>query len=429
MNNEIDFNISDNYGFDIINGKKWFICKYNDCEKTELNEQSIVSHIKLHFNQQSKANNYFNNNNNYNNENKIWTKDSFHPIRKVSKKCHKINNKLKIIDKINNNNNKNLLKCESIGCGQIFFYNKSFINHKDQHLFDIKIKAENKIENKSNSFESGINEKIVRQKRDLRFDSNYRGLQSLKNVEQYFELKVINDIKQYFCKYKINCNFKTKLTQHMARHIHLSHIQITKFKCNQINCNKVFKSPATLRQHELNHLCGFEIINGKNLNTICGNKSINRYRNRVLINDKKFFECLWNGCEFKTNSHYSIKSHIHNQHLCPNRVKQNGIIIRSIDQKPQINETNDEVIDRKPQNYEITEKSLVYKKYNSVYTKTTYESALKQIEILTKIKSYFEIKIIDNEFSYCCKHNECKFKAKTLELIAIHLKLKHFISY
>jgi hypothetical protein len=103
------------------------------------------------------------------------TKDSFNPIvRKVSKKYHKINNKFKIIDKINNN--KNVLKRESIGCGQIFFYNKSFINHKNQHLFDIKIKTEHQIENKSNSFESGINEKIVPQKRGLRFDPNYRGL-------------------------------------------------------------------------------------------------------------------------------------------------------------------------------------------------------------------------------------------------------------
>ncbi len=112
---------------------------------------------------------------------------------------------------------------------------------------------------------------------------------------------------------------------------------------------------------------------------------------------------------------------------CVQMESNSGIIIRSIDQKPQINETN-EVIDRKPLNHEITEKSLVYKKYNLVYSKSTYELALKQIEILTKIKSYFEIKVIDNEFSYCCKHNKCKFKAKTLEFIAIHLKLKHFIS-
>jgi hypothetical protein len=88
--------------------------------------------------------------------------------------------------------------------------------------------------------------------------------------------------------------------------INLSHIQIRKFKCNQ-----VFESPATLRQHELNHLCSFGIINGKNLNTICGNKSVNRYRNRVLINDKKLFVCVWNGCQFKTNSHNSIKRHVH----------------------------------------------------------------------------------------------------------------------
>ncbi len=58
--------------------------------------------------------------------------------------CHKFNNKLK---SINETNNKNVFKYEFIGCGQIFFFKKSFINHKNQHLFDINLKNENYIKN------------------------------------------------------------------------------------------------------------------------------------------------------------------------------------------------------------------------------------------------------------------------------------------
>jgi hypothetical protein len=110
----------------------------------------------------------------------------------------------------------------------------------------------------------------------------------------------------------------------MVRHLNLSHIKLRKFKCNENNCEKVFSRPNSLRQHQLNLLCGFGFGNANNLNTICGNKSINRYSNKVLINDKKFLECLWNGCQFKTQNDYSIKNHIHRQHLCPVRVEPNN---------------------------------------------------------------------------------------------------------
>jgi hypothetical protein len=33
---EMDETIAQYYGSEVINGKKWFICKYNDCEQTEV---------------------------------------------------------------------------------------------------------------------------------------------------------------------------------------------------------------------------------------------------------------------------------------------------------------------------------------------------------------------------------------------------------
>jgi len=96
-----------------------------------------------------------------------------------------------------------------------------------------------------------VSKKIVRQKRDLRFDPNYRGLQSLKGLKQYFELKVINGIKQYFCKFNNKCNYYSRDSSQMATHLNLSHIKLTKFRCNQNNCEKVFSRPHSLRQQRI----------------------------------------------------------------------------------------------------------------------------------------------------------------------------------
>jgi hypothetical protein len=235
-----------------------------------------------------------------------------------------------------------------------------------------------------------VSKKIVRQKRDLRFDPNYRGLQSLKGLKQYFELKVINGIKQYFCKFNNKCNYFTKRSQGMAFHINIFHLKTRKFKCSQNNCEKVFSNPHTLSEHELNHLCGYGFGIGSKINTICGNKSINRYRNRALINDKKLYECIWNGCQFKTQSHISIKEHIHKQHLCPNRVKHFDL-------------KSEEVIEQKfPLN-----------------------RSAREIEIIRKVKPFFERTLIDNQNMFVCKWNECKFNSKKLQIISLHINDKH----
>jgi hypothetical protein len=90
------------------------------------------------------------------------------------------------------------------------------------------------------------------------------------------------------------------------------------------------------------------------------------------------------------------------------------------------NETRIQLNERKAENNRLFNKSLIEKKYKLVYSQSIYESAIKEIEILKKIKPYFEIKF-DNKIGFNCKLNECKFRAKTLKLIEIHLRIKHFI--
>jgi hypothetical protein len=126
----------------------------------------------------------------------------------------------------------------------------------------------------------------------------------------------------------------------------------------------------------------------------------------------------------------TIAFHINDKHL-----RQTNCVInynnsiecnQSFDQKFANNETTIQLNETKAQNNRLFNKSLIKKKYKLIYSQSIYESAIKEIEILKKIKPYFEIKF-DNKIGFNCKLNECKFRAKTLKLIEIHLRIKHFI--
>jgi hypothetical protein len=104
----------------------------------ELNQEFIVSDIERDFNEDNSFNNNYKNSIQMSNN----SKDLIN--KRDDQKCHKF----KSINKTNNN--KNVFKCLFIGCGKIFFYKKSLINHKNQHLFDIKIRNENNYQNYSN---------------------------------------------------------------------------------------------------------------------------------------------------------------------------------------------------------------------------------------------------------------------------------------
>jgi uncharacterized C2H2 Zn-finger protein len=129
----------------------------------------------------------------------------------------------------------------------------------------------------------------------------------MSKVRQYYESQVMNGEKFFLCKWK-RCEFKTKKSQKIAQHINLSHIGV-EFKCNKPNCNKVFKNPNTYREHQKNHICGFGIFGygSKGVIGVCRNENLNRYRERVIIDSKKFYRCKWENCNAITRYHMAMK--------------------------------------------------------------------------------------------------------------------------
>jgi len=158
------------------------------------------------------------------------------------------------------------------------------------------------------------------QKQSHRLDDNYRGLQSLKSVEQYFQTRVIGAKKWYLCEYGGRCAYRSPRTTHIARHINLVHIKACRFPCGLRGCGRVYGDPDKRRQHRIDHMCGFGIRNGRTMTTECGNRSIYRFRQRVTVDRRLHYKCSFMDCQFLTVDNMSIKRHIHSQHLCPNRV-------------------------------------------------------------------------------------------------------------
>jgi hypothetical protein len=89
--------------------------------------------------------------------------------------------------------------------------------------------------------------------------------------------------------------------------------KLKKFKFNENNCEKLFSNPLKLKEHELNDLCGYSFQNAINLNTICGNKSILRYRQRTdtRIKDRYVYKCIYKNCNYGISNAESINRHIH----------------------------------------------------------------------------------------------------------------------
>ncbi|XP_054162451.1 putative uncharacterized protein DDB_G0291812 [Oppia nitens] len=184
----------------------------------------------------------------------------------------------------------------------------------------------------SSSSTTNVNYKVIKlnnrhlyrnQRENHSNDKNYKGLQSLKGLKQHYRCIPVDNKKLYLCKYDNKCQYRTKSSQLMALHIHLKHIGGREFRCRETGCPKVFKTPQSLRSHELDHLCGFCIINMKHTNSVCGNKNLNKYRQKFIFNGQKYYKCIFMDCGFQcTVGHHSvIKRHIHNQHVCPNRVQ------------------------------------------------------------------------------------------------------------
>lgn len=174
----------------------------------------------------------------------------------------------------------------------------------DKNGFDVTMEEKEKLKNHLNI--SNKEENIL---------LSCKGLAAMSKVRQYYESQVIDGQKVFFCRWKQNgsvCTFQTRKSQKIAQHINLSHIGV-EFKCPKPFCNKVFKNPNTYREHQKNHICGFGIFGygSKGVIGACRNENLNRFRDRVVIEGKKFYRCIYlvNGaqCGAITRYHMAMK--------------------------------------------------------------------------------------------------------------------------
>jgi hypothetical protein len=109
------------------------------------------------------------------------------------------------------------------------------------------------------------------------------------------------------------------------------------FKCDETNCPKSFKTRFLLRLHKKNHICGFG-IEGRIASGVCNIENVSKYRKEIFENNKRLYECKWNGCEFVSDSKNLTLNHIHNQHICPNRKTDSNLTTNEkSDQRPETN--------------------------------------------------------------------------------------------
>ncbi|XP_054153115.1 uncharacterized protein LOC128951855 [Oppia nitens] len=324
----------------INNNKQRFACKWTDCHFESNQKSCIQRHIRnKHLNdiitddQQSGESKYWEK---IENSSKSWFKKS-----KNNKQIDIINEE--VTQKVNNDNEEDLVNERQVlvsftGDDDVKPTLKDFFVNDNQWFERLSSMAEMQSFQSlsSNEIKQNIDEEESI-KTHLNISNNEenillscKGLASMSKVRQYYESQVINGEKFFLCKWQ-RCEFKTKKSQKIAQHINLSHIGV-EFKCNKPNCNKVFKNPNTYREHQKNHICGFGIFGygSKGVIGVCRNENLNRYRERVIIDSKKFYRCKWEDCNAITRYHMAMKRHLHG-HVCPYRVnlklKQNQQVI------------------------------------------------------------------------------------------------------
>ncbi|CAG2100882.1 unnamed protein product [Medioppia subpectinata] len=300
-----------------------------------------------------------------------------------------------------------------------------------------------------------LNDRSVNaQKESHRHDLNYRGLQSLKNLTQWYRCYPLRGQRYYRCLYETACTYGTYKSQQMAQHLHCLHIQTRRFPCRTPGCGHVYLTPQSLRQHERNHRCGFGTGRGGTLSGPCGNRNIFKYRIVMRGPDGRIsaYECAF--CHRRMRYDMAIKRHIHNQHLCPERVlwvecppptgdTDSGAQTIAAASGVQTFAAND---DSDGDDIQILDESLTtdgrrgrllttaspevkqWLRERSVSTCTTerYAHCMQKLERLARIRPLFERRCIDGLYRYVCK--ECHFAANKMDNICLHLRLKHFVN-
>ncbi len=104
---------------------------------------------------------------------------------------------------------------------------------------------------------------------------------------------------------------------------------------------------------------------------------------------------------------------------------QNEQMETLIKNKPNISQQLSPTFEGKPIINENLFSNVLSNKSNELVDSNTNDSTIKQMKPFHKIVLHFDVELVHKVKAFIC--NKCKLKAKDLQLISLHLKLKHFI--
>ena len=213
-------------------------------------------------------------------------------------------NKLLLISKLNNLN-ENLVKCESV-VNKVKHCNVNEINNNLMKTFKIIIKCDNFDENEDKQRHCYEKFKCFWPK--CRYSCD--GESNLKKHISHHLNK-----RRFVCE---ECNKQFHSNSNLLHHKRYVHSNDRPFVCNQIGCDKTFKTKSKLTQHKLTH---------SSVKSFGCNKCGKRFtRKSVLIShtfchsDERQFRCDFKGCDqsfshktglyhHKQRTHIGIKRH------------------------------------------------------------------------------------------------------------------------
>jgi hypothetical protein len=168
-------------------------------------------------------------------------------------------------------------------------YEKVNNNHTNERIInENKLIARNKGESDISLNKVRAEQNISNNGTKSEFDAQV--LQCVESVDHYYDVKLINSIKQYNCKYSNECNYTTQSIHLISTHIYLNHITSKQIKSPKSKDKEVAKNAIQLKEDQKNAL-RFSRKDPKNLNTICSKHKINRYRKKILDKGKCIHVC------------------------------------------------------------------------------------------------------------------------------------------
>ena len=137
-----------------------------------------------------------------------------------------------------------------------------------------------------------------------------------KNIwKKYFRTEVVDNKNVHYCS---ACDFNTTIQKDMSFHVRKHLKKSYPYACDEVNCDKAFKTKAVLNEHRTDHRCGFGIEGMEDIG-ICGVNAIKQHYQMIVDNNKFKYICKWQDCQYLITRLDCIEKHVHSVHVCPYR--------------------------------------------------------------------------------------------------------------